>query len=166
MKYAGIGARKTPVQVLRVMGGIGRTMFEHGHTLRSGGAIGADEAFRAGVMDAQRLTWAQGKPIAGLEIYRPHHATPEAFDHAAKYHPKWEACDADAQALHARNSMILLGPQLNDPVTVVVCWTANGGIMGGTGQALRIAEAYNIPTFNLRHDPNAVQFCAWLVNNA
>lgn len=29
-----------------------------------------------------------------------------------------------------------------------ICWTKNGSGQGGTGQALRIAKAYNIPIFD------------------
>jgi hypothetical protein len=74
------------------------------------------------------------------------------LEHAAKYHPAWHKCSYDVQRLHARNSLIMLGWQLNEPVDFVICWTKDGKASGGTGQALRIAEAYNIPIFNM-HDP-------------
>jgi hypothetical protein len=35
---------------------------------------------------------------------------------------------------------------------MVVCWTKDGKSSGGTGQALRIAEYYSIPIFNLKND--------------
>lgn len=44
--------------------------------------------------------------------------------------------------------MILLGRDLNDPVDFVVCWTPGAQAVGGTGQALRIAEAYGIKVYN------------------
>lgn len=135
MKYAGIGSRETPPKMLDWMTQMARWLNETGHILRSGGAKGADRAFERG---------------AGTkcEIFRAADATPEAFDLAAKYHPAWERCDAYAQALHARNGMILLGVQLNDPVDFVVCWTPGARVVGGTGQALRLAEAYGIKVYN------------------
>lgn len=138
MKYAGIGARDTPLDVLILMTTLARHL-EHrkGFLLRSGGARGADIAFCRGIAIA-----------TNVEVFYAQDATPEAFDHAAKFHPNWAACDSFAQALHARNSMILLGRHLNDPVNFIVCWTAGGAVIGGTGQALRIAKAYEIPVFN------------------
>lgn len=141
MIYAGIGARFTPPGVCNHMFGFGRAFARMGFTLRSGHARGADNAFEAGC-DAGKGT---------KEIFLKEHACgkPHWFDHAAKFHPAWESCDVDTSLLHARNSAIMLGEQLNKPVDFVVCWTVGGRIRGGTGQALRIAEAYRIPVFNL-----------------
>jgi hypothetical protein len=38
---------------------------------------------------------------------------------------------------------------LNDPVSFIVCYTPGGSGQGGTGQALRVARAYNIPVTDL-----------------
>jgi hypothetical protein len=45
--------------------------------------------------------------------------------------------------------MIILGKRLNDPVSLVICWTEGGKPKGGTAQGIRIAEHYGIPVFNL-----------------
>lgn len=50
--------------------------------------------------------------------------------------------------LQARNSYQILGLDLNTPSNFVICWTKNGKGSGGTGQAIRIARAYNIPIFD------------------
>lgn len=131
-KYAGIGSRATPHDACMLMTRTAVALEARGWLLRSGGAEGADRAFAHGTTHK--------------EIFRANDATAEAFDHAAKYHPAWERCSAFAQALHARNSMILLGRNLDDPVDMVVCWTLGEG---GTMQGVRIAEAYKIPVFNL-----------------
>ena len=44
---------------------------------------------------------------------------------------------------------MLLGETLDHPVDAVVCWTREGRVEGGTGMAIRIAEANGIPVFNL-----------------
>lgn len=49
----------------------------------------------------------------------------------------------------SRNSYQVLGENLSSPVDFVVCWTENGGLIGGTAQAIRIAYANKIPVFNL-----------------
>lgn len=137
IKYAGIGARKTPGVVCQEMHSMALQFRAWGFVLRSGRQrLGADYAFEVG---------ARGQ----AELFGPSEATPEAFDHAAKFHPAWEKCSAMAQALHARNSMVILGRWLNDPVKFVVCWTEQGLIKGGTGQSIRVARAYEIPVFNL-----------------
>jgi hypothetical protein len=48
MIYAGIGSRETPQATLDLMNLIGFTLAQKGHSLRSGGAKGADSAFEAG----------------------------------------------------------------------------------------------------------------------
>jgi hypothetical protein len=55
IKYAGIGARKTPEEVLQVMERAGRILGSRGYTLRSGHAAGADMAFERGALDVPRL---------------------------------------------------------------------------------------------------------------
>ncbi len=141
MKYAGIGARKTPMPVLQRMELLGTLLAARGIELRSGKAKGADTAFEVG---ARRVNG----PMT-LRVMSRHEPW---LAHAAKYHPNWEACDFDTQALHARNSGIVMGDKLNDPVNFIVCWTNGGGAVGGTGQALRIAADIGIPIFNLWFD--------------
>lgn len=148
-KYAGIGSRKTPKDVQKRMEGLGRLLGLKGYSLRTGGADGADEAFRRG-----RNTTA-----GGLELYLPwkefngHSSgflpSKAAFVVAEKYHPAWGNCSGAARALHARNCHQVLGPLLNDPSAFIICWTEDGKASGGTGQALRIAADYKIKVFNL-----------------
>lgn len=149
--YAGIGSRETPMSVIREMENVAMQMALRGWTLRSGEAKrpvnpkpdtdSADLAFERGC-----------KLVAGRKIIRTTADGP-AMDHAAQFHPNWEACNDHARRLHARNSLIMLGDWLDDPVRVVVCYTAGGAIKGGTGQALRVAAALAIPVVNLAVDP-------------
>lgn len=133
--YAGIGARKTPPEILAKMTSIARTLESLGYSLRSGGAIGADQAFEAG--------------SDNKEIFKAQNAHKEAFNLSSGYHPAWEKLDSYVQALHARNAMIVLGYDLDSPVDFVICWTPKGKVTGGTGQALRIALDRNIPIYNI-----------------
>lgn len=144
--YAGIGSRETPPMIGARMAERAKQQAEHGYTLRSGAAYGADRAFEFGAI--------AGK--GGLEIWLPwlgyngHPSTliptPEAFELAAKFHPAWDACSPTAKKLHARNSHIILGADLKTPVEFVLYWTKDGGPSGGTGQGLRIAQAHGIRT--------------------
>lgn len=151
MIYTGIGARKTPGYILHAMVGVAEWMAKNGHTLRSGGAQGADRAFEIG---------CDHKSIGKKEIYLPvkgwqgndskhHNVSYEAMNMASAFHPKWDALPTFVKLLMGRNSYQVMGLDLNTPTDFIVCWTPDGHIVGGTGQALRMAAHYGIPVFNL-----------------
>lgn len=150
-RYAGIGARATPEPVLVEMGNIAMQLALRGYVLQSGAAKGADTAFERGC-----------DLVAGRKIIRVATMHEPAIAHASRFHPNWSACDRYAQALHARNSQIMLGDWLDTPVNFVVCWTLGGAVTGGTGQALRIAEFHNVPVFNLALDDAVSRLWEWL----
>jgi hypothetical protein len=152
MIYAGIGSRKTPIVICDHMKAIARTLAARGFTLRSGGAKGADKAFQIGCA----LGFGKAELYLTQNVIGDVSKSQPYFDHAARFHPAWEQCSFFVKTLHARNSMIMMGCSLIQPVDFVVCWTPDGMASGGTGQALRIAEAYSIPVFNL-HDTTAAQ---------
>lgn len=135
--YAGIGSRKTPVYILHGMTRIAEKLRETGWTLRSGGAFGADKAFEAGAENKKEIYTAKSE------------IPPWAFETVDKFHPAPHRLKEYVRRLHARNAMILLGTDQANPVKFICCWTPNGEITGGTGQALRIAEHYGIEVRNL-----------------
>lgn len=150
--YAGIGARNTPPEALDLMSRAAEYLQVEGWHLRSGHAPGADQAFEktAGSYAEVFLPWPAFErftPIEARHIY--HEPTGEAMQVAAKYHPAWDRLGPAVRRLHARNAHIILGRDLDDPVRFVMCWTPNGRITGGTGQALRIALAHDITCINL-----------------
>lgn len=152
--YAGIGSRETPSDICNQMTRIASTLSKK-YILRSGGALGADTAFELG---------AQGKK----EIYLPtdtfnyrvhnniHYFNYQTLPGAAQaqemtwmFHPKPDCLTNYAFHLMSRNAMQIFGKTMNDPVDFVICWTENGQLKGGTSQAIRIAQHYNIPIYNL-----------------
>jgi len=68
---------------------------------------------------------------------------------AAAHHDAWERCSPRVRKLHARNVAVIGGAGITEPVSAVVCWTEDGRVEGGTGLAIRLAEAAGIPVFNL-----------------
>lgn len=140
--YAGIGWRKTPEYIQNIMYSFSNKIEKKHYILRSGGAQGADKAFENGI-----------KSISNKVIYRPKNATIESVKMAASYHDYWESCSMNVRLLHGRNSMIILGDKLDDPVRFVICFTKDGLYSGGTGLALKIAEDHKIPIFNLFFRP-------------
>lgn len=156
--YAGIGSRDTPPDVLERMTQFAAKLEARGWTLRSGGAPGADTAFSSGVTRKQiYLPWPGFNPDeTGTDFTRDWAASV-----AAKFHPVWPRLSSAVRRLMARNVCQILGQYDGAPVSkFVVCWTkgAKGG--GGTGQALRIARAYNVPVFDLASDGVAERFAA------
>lgn len=161
-RYAGIGSRETPPEVLEVMQVCAAKLALAGWELHSGGADGADSAFELGANESRgakqiHLPW-QGfnnnrSPLYGV--------TPEALKLAASLHPAWHKISQGAQKLMARNCYQILGRELNAPCAFVLCWTPTGGPTGGTGQALRLAEKHNIPVFNLKKH-SLGSFLSWL----
>ncbi|MOA32601.1 hypothetical protein D3C78_1538370 [compost metagenome] len=78
-------------------------------------------------------------------MYGYNHAAQEI---AANFHPNWHNLKPTVRQMHSRNVGQVLGQDLKTPSSFVLCWTKNGSGSGGTGQALRIAKAYEIPIFD------------------
>ena len=169
--YAGIGSRETPVPILSIMTKFAYAVAET-HILRTGGALGADDAFYKGAKK-----WCDEKNHKyenHIEIFLPwdgfnghkkgnnKHIWSDlplgASMIAEKYHPKYEKLKEPAQKLMARNTQQIMGRLLHEHTDFVVCYTSDGRDSGGTGQALRIARDLNIPVFNLFHR-EAYHYC-------
>lgn len=144
--YAGIGSRKTPKFFCDLMTELARELHECGYTLSTGAAEGADQAFMKGTDRIQ--LWL---PYQGSNGYRsPNEILPEAFEMAERLYPwDWDSVGEFGQRAHARNCHIVLGHDLKTPVDFIICWTPNGAMKGGTGQALRVAKVHKIPVLNL-----------------
>jgi hypothetical protein len=148
--YAGIGSRETPLEVCRKMTEIASKLSQFHYVLRSGGAPGADSAFEVGAKNKQIfLPW---NGFNGKVENREEYLIPEKrLDLVEQFHPNPKALSKRGLDLMSRNSYQILGPELNDPVDFVLCWTKDGKFSGGTAQGLRIAKHYDIPIFNFYH---------------
>lgn len=156
--YAGIGSRETPQDIMDLMTKIAKKLASMSIILRSGGANGADTAFANGVKndwDKQIfLPWVGFNNATGVFLGSK---MEDAEKIAKQYHPRWNKCSKAAKALLTRNTFQILGADLKTPSDFVICWTADGRASGGTGQALRIAKAYDIPIFNLKKEEHRAQ---------
>jgi hypothetical protein len=154
--YAGIGSRRTPPDVIRLMQRIAARLEKRGYTLRSGAADGADAAFESGVKEKKEIYLPfKGFKGSTSELYNP---SEQAMEIAKLLHPAWGALSDTVRKLQARNGHQVLGLDLKTPVEFVVCWTPNGEETeaertkdtGGTGQAISLASRWRIPVFNLQ----------------
>lgn len=153
--YTGIGSRKTPEYILKVMTEYARKLDISGYTLRSGGAKGADTAFSNGSTNKQIfLPW---KGFNNLESEYTS-ASDKAFEIASKVHPAWNRCSRGAKLLHARNIHQVLGPNLKENSDFVICWTEGGKDIGGTATAIKLAKHLGIKVYNLGNDLSMDEF--------
>lgn len=157
--YAGIGSRSCPPEILSEMNALAQLCARAGYILRSGGADGADTAFEQGcdAVSGQKEIFLPWKNFN--KNTSPLFEIPErVYELAAKYHPAWKILPNAVRKLIARNGQQILGKNLDSPVEFVICFTHDGCTKGeertkdtgGTGQAIEIASAHNVPVFNLK----------------
>lgn len=167
-KYAGIGSRTTPLEILEVMDHFAEAIATES-LLRTGGARGADQAFEFGATLGGGLVEVY-LPWKGFEERQDGKITDpgkDALELAEHYHPNWKALKQGGRKLMARNGYQVLGPDLFDPVEMVICWTPDGSLdgtgsqVGGTGQALRIAADYEIPVRNLQRPDHLAEIASF-----
>lgn len=170
--YTGIGSRETPQDICAVMTDAAAELATRGWGLRSGGAVGADQAFEEGWWGHR-----QQKDICytadDYECYVPwwgyeghemashdgKNLNPENWPNyftatvmAALLHPNWDACKQGAKKMHARNCYQVLGQDLATPSKFVIGYakTDKKGVpQGGTATAFRLADKAGIKVFNL-----------------
>jgi hypothetical protein len=162
--YTGIGSRDTPIDIQNIMTKLAIALSNDNWILRSGGAEGADSAFEAGATYKQIfLPWNNfnGK-TADNSSYFVMPDTEVAREFVYDYHPRAMFLKRGAFSLMMRNSYQVLGANLASPSNVLFCYTSDGTIKGGTGQAMRIAKDYKIEIINLYH---LNQLDDWLTKN-
>jgi hypothetical protein len=164
-KYAGIGSRQTPEHIQKLMHQTAGMLRADGWLLRTGHATGADQAFELGGQDRTEVYLPWGD--YNIDTPYPPTTTPkngptqQAMAIAERFHPAWDKCSPGARLLHARNSHIVLGPDCNDPVEMVVAWF-DPHKTSGTQQAVRIADGLGIPVKNLYYAETVSKVCAYL----
>ena len=153
--YAGIGSRQTPTNILLTMTIIATYLESLGYALYSGAADGADSAFSNGCKNKIEFIPWKGFNKCWDGIISSDN---EAMKIAETLHPNWSKLSIGAKKLMARNCHQILGLDLKSPVKFVICWTPDGTETktthktGGTGQAIRLANQYNIPVINMFND--------------
>lgn len=171
--YTGIGSRETPKPILELMERVAGLLAREGCILRSGHASGADQAFERGAGGKAEiyLPWAEFESrVPVLGDYIQDKPTLEAAEFSSKYHPAWEKLGRGSRHLHARNAHQIFGRDVmirSVPSGFVICWTKDGTRdgstrgCGGTGQALRIAAAHQIPVYNLANGEDYNKITEW-----
>ncbi|TAL31333.1 MAG: hypothetical protein EPN93_17880 [Spirochaetes bacterium] len=149
-RYTGIGAKDTPPAMLAIIEKIGTHMAKAGYILRSGGALGASASFelacdRAGGKKEIYLPW-QGFNKNRSMFYN---VPDRAHMFVKEFNPQWSTQSDASRKVQARYAQAFLGQDLGRASVCVICYTKEGKLKGGTGQALQVALKHGIPVFNL-----------------
>lgn len=160
--YAGIGSRQTPANILEIMYLSAKDLARKSYICNTGACKGADQAFANGAIEAKgqvqlfvpwpsyEKNWWTNKSNTTIHVLQANDV--EAFNSVKQFHPASQNLSQAVSKLHARNFCIIRGVQF------IICWTPNGQITGGTGQALRIAENYGIIVYNLGNQQTLAAF--------
>lgn len=183
--YTGIGSRQTPKDILKLMEDIAFKLAMKGYVLRSGAAGGADTAFQDGAqayadqIDYQQTLGQIYIPWSSFVTYDDYYKDwyrvldrmskkEEAYQLASETHPAWDKCSKGAKALHARNTFQILGANLNNPSSFLICWAQvdkHGKIKGGTATAWELAKKHNVPCFNLYNEDDKQRLIKFVESN-
>lgn len=150
-----IGSRETPQLELDFIEEMAEKFALNSWILRSGAAKGADKAGEDGFDKVQGekeiyLPW-KGFMSSSSTLISPEFSNwQNAVSLMLFLHPNPKAAKAKetVMKLLARDIYQILGKDLNKPSDLVLCYTPNGELKGGTALALRVCQWYKEETDN------------------
>lgn len=169
MHYTGVGSRRITKEERYVITDISECLASTCKwALRSGGAVGSDEAFQTGAVKSPDrlvrtqvwLPWAsfrkdfqESTPWDSYEVL-----SEDEFGRARNFYLQtgiiswFDNMSSAAQRLHARNFYQVVGKD-HEEVSKMCIYCAdedNKEVKGGTRSAVMVARAFKIPTYNIR----------------
>lgn len=158
----GIGSREVPDFYKKMIEEIAAYIADKGYLLRSGGAPGSDTFFQK-VYEEKKGKMEIYIPWNGFEnlwknnknIFLADHSICEEY--TMKYHPNPDILSQGAFKLMNRNAHQVLGKDLKSPSDIIICYTKDAKVKGGTSQAIRIAADEGIPILNIGNKKNIKQ---------
>jgi hypothetical protein len=151
-----IGSREAPKDICDLFTELGVEVRERGWWARSGHAQGIDYASECGALKRciVYLPWEsfnRQKEMLGIPRTQP--LRDEVLEIVYKHEAYAKNLKDAVKLIKSRNVYQVLGEDLESPSDIVVCWTEEGKVVGGTGLAIKIATANDIPIINVG-DPN------------
>ncbi|MGR5159268.1 hypothetical protein [Vibrio owensii] len=150
---------------------IGFLMCMSNYRVLSGSAAGSDTAFEVGAMLAASKLQLPLREVFNSFLPWPtfnYRQTsresaylcldnPRSHIIASKFHPNYDQLKRGPKSMMRRNTHQILDVDLEHPVDRIICYTKDGvyngnkttNFTGGTGQSIRLAEAYDIPVINI-----------------
>jgi hypothetical protein len=172
MKYAGIGSRFAPKEILIECTEIGKNLAKLGFILRSGHANGCDLAFEIGCDDCNGekeifLPWKKFNGSSS-QYFLNWEIDNKLEEIASSIYPNWRMAKHYVKSLHARNVQQILGKNADDKSDFVVCYTDrpydDPYKVGGTMFGIKLAMKHGIPVYNLILDKEREEFYKkWLI---
>lgn len=158
--FTGVGSRNTPEPMLTWEQEVAKRLESMGYALRSGGAVGSDQAFQSGIVNPENMEIYLPWPgFNDLQAHQPGFYMPKEFNNyyyavqiAAEVHPAWERLTGGARILHTRNVYQVLGQDLKSPSRLLLCWappSRQNHVKGGTNTAVQLARRHHVPVINL-----------------
>ena len=167
-KIAFIGSRKLKEssypQDYQIFYNLALLAATNGVIMRSGGAEGADLCAETAYFEASKENPEVLKLVEIFVPWRSFNASNPLHKHYSKSLPgvEEEEClltvmneshylnlSNGAALLHLRNCKEILGDNLDSPVDVVICFTVNRKVVGGTATGIKLAINSGIPVYNI-----------------
>jgi hypothetical protein len=158
--YAGIGSRKISLEEKEYIINLSKKLMNLRYVVYSGNAEGSDIAFQTGSSGkcVLLLPWKNfnignfnGPCLDKIDCGK----TKDGIESIERFHPRPKSLSFGGRCMMSRNWHQIVGYGNYPEVKFVVCCAnrdEHGNIIGGTGQACRIAKSKNIPVFNIRDD--------------
>lgn len=162
LSYAGIGSRDITEEESVIITQIAKYMNKHSYICYSGNAAGSDVSFQRG-SDNNCVVFLPYKNF-NINEYNPWKLAKACFDLGKgddgdnavdDFHPCPTALTWKSRPMICRNYYQVNGYDIYPQVTLVICCAntdVSGNVIGGTGQACRIAKHRHIPVINIRKD--------------
>jgi len=152
MIITGIGSRHTPPDVCELFTELASEARERDWWVRSGHAHGADYAFEKGARERciAYLPWnGFNADLETLGATKVEPLREDVLKIVYKHEPYAKDLSDGVKRIKSRNVYQVLGVNLKAPSDVVVCWTIDGDVVGGTALAIKIANTHGIPVVNV-----------------
>ena len=146
--FTGIGGRLIGSNHINLLYKIACLLEQDGWRCRTGDASGSDSVFRDAYIPNPMNIYVFSARAVQVDLYG---TADRAREIMYKYHPNPDAVRRSkfSEYLLTRDVYQVLGPSLEDPSKIVICYTEEGKLKGGTAMAIRIANAYGIPVLNI-----------------
>lgn len=163
-RFTGVGSRRTTRVAEDELGDVVKVLSRRFALLTCTGdaSEGGDKVVWNNALEGHRIRFG---PV-GRSSYSLHtQVVPpdtEAYSLAvsivSKLHPAWRFLKQEHRELHIRNVFQVMGATVSRPSEFLLCWTPDGAEektskkTGGTGTAIRIANHFGIPVFNMQNE--------------
>lgn len=176
--YVGVGSRELTKEGRLVLYDVAMALSDEGYSLSTGDATqGCDDAFWEMALPGHRVRYGPFGKTKYLPETRVIPNDSVIYDRANSIagvcHPTYRWLPDWMKELHLRNVFQVLGGNLDSPREFLVCWTPDGAETtketskktGGTGTAIRVANMFGVPVFNLKRDDAVIRLQAYLRTN-